>query len=148
MSKPVYFALAACLSVSIPLTALGEPTDPPPLKKKTLVGEHPVIGFKSATHDFGKLAKGTKATHDFLFLNNGTADLIIDNVTTKTSGVTVSWSKTPVPPNEIGQIGLSLDTSILDGTQFIRLFLTSNAANGNSILYVKAEMVDDKLEEE
>ena len=148
MTKLVYFASAAFLSAQCLAPVFADPNTPPPLKKTTLTGEQPVIGFKSATQDFGEIAKGDEAKHDFLFLNNGTADLKIDNVTTKTSGVTVSWSKTPVPPNEIGQIGLSLDTSIMEGEQFIRLYLTSNAANGNSILYVKAEVLDSKLEEE
>lgn len=148
MFRTGIFATAALSGITLTGTASSEPPPMSPEDIKRVDEAQPIIGFQSARHDFGQVEKGDVLTHDFYFLNNGTADLVIEDVSSKTSGITVSWSKKAVPPNEVGSIRVSVDTDVVTEADMIRIYLRSNAANGDSTLYISATFSDTPSEVE
>lgn len=146
MFRADFFATAALSGIILTGTAFSESPPISPEDIRRVDEAQPIIGFQSARHDFGEVEKGEVLTHDFYFLNNGTADLIIEEVSSRTSGITVAWSKKPVPPNEVGFVRIGLDTAVVTEADMIRIYLRSNAANGDSILYVNAVLSDPSSE--
>ena len=103
----------------------------------------PVIGFMSSRYDFGVVAQGETVEHEFEFLNNGTDVLLIEEARAMTSGVGVGVSKEPIEPGQTGKVYVSIKTDDMEGEQFIRIKLTSNAHNGDSTLYVIMDVQSD-----
>lgn len=106
-----------------------------------------MIGFDSALHDFGDVSSGELLEHDFFFINNGTADLVIDKAFSRASGTSVLASHQPLETGEIGQIAVRFDTTGLEGEQFVRVRVESNAYNAPSTLYLKANVLVEAIEE-
>lgn len=95
-----------------------------------------VIGFMSPRHDFGTVKQGEVLEHEFEFLNNGTADLIIEEARSDTEGVAVGVTSMPVKAGTTNKVYVTVKTLDMEGEQFIRIRLNSNAHNGNSTLYL------------
>ncbi len=100
----------------------------------------PVIGFMAPREDFGVVEKGEVIKHQFEFLNNGTADLLLQDAKAIVPGVGVGISHAPVPSGETGNIFVTLKTEHMDGEQFIRIKVQSNAINGSSTLYISLDV--------
>lgn len=101
----------------------------------------PVIGFMTSRHDFGDVKQGDELEFVFDFLNNGSADLLIEDARAEASGVGVGVTHEPIPAGQTGKVYVSVKTSDMEGEQFIRIRLTSNAHNGNSTLYLMLNVV-------
>lgn len=100
-----------------------------------------LIGFDAAMHDFGEVEQGAVLDHVYFFLNNGLGEFSIERAFSTTSGVSVSTSSDSVEPDEIGQVKVSFNTEGLEGPQFVRIKVLSDAYNGPSMLYLKANVV-------
>lgn len=105
-------------------------------------GDVAMIGFDSAMHDFGEIDAGSVLEHDFLFINNGTSDLIIEKAYSRSSGTSVMASHKPIDTGEIGQISVKFDTAGLSGDHTVRVKVESNAYNGPSTLYMKLTAIE------
>lgn len=63
------------------------------------------IDFAQTKHDYGKISEDDGvAYHEFEFVNNGDAPLIIKKVNTSCGCTTPQWSKAPVAPGQKGTI--------------------------------------------
>lgn len=107
----------------------------------------PVIGFMAPRQDFGSVEKGDELEHNFEFLNNGSAPLTIESARSETSGVSVGFSSAEIPAGETGRIYIRLKTEYLEPENFIRIYVTSNAHNGPSTLYVAVKLTETVSEE-
>ncbi len=50
------------------------------LSSGTLHAEEPLVVFKETRFDFGSVKKGEKVVHDFVFVNKGRANLVIEKL--------------------------------------------------------------------
>ena len=98
-----------------------------------------VIGFDAASVNFGDVEQGSILEHTYLFLNNGFGPLSVQRCYSQTSGVSVRISPEPVPGNELGEIKISINTDGMEGEQYIRIHVVTDAFNGpDSTLYARA----------
>jgi hypothetical protein len=99
-----------------------------------------VLVFKEYEHQFGKVAEGEKIAWQFTYENDGTADLILNSVTT-TCGCTVPKFETkPVAPGRTGTLEVVFDTSGRNGMQTKTITVKSNANVPVVLLKITAEV--------
>jgi hypothetical protein len=99
-----------------------------------------VLVFNEYEHQFGKVAEGEKISWQFTYENKGTADLILNSVTT-TCGCTVPKFETkPVPPGGSGNLEVVFDTSGRNGMQTKTITVKSNAKMPVVLLKITAEV--------
>jgi len=67
------------VSIMLPMTALSQVASNADAASHTQTGT-PKIVFKNQTHDFGTVKPKTSLTHEFVFTNQGTSQLIIQKV--------------------------------------------------------------------
>lgn len=99
-----------------------------------------MIGFDAARVDFGPVAQGEFLEHIFLFKNNGLGVFQIEKAYSNVSGVSVLTSLKPFETDEIGEIRVRVDTSQMEGEQYIRVKVDSDAYNAPSTLYLLANV--------
>jgi hypothetical protein len=82
--------------------------------------------FKYSSFDFGEVKEGEIVRHDFEFINNGNAPLVIQNAHS-TCGCTVpEWPKDPIPPGESGKIKVEFNTKAKANFQEKPVIITAN----------------------
>lgn len=112
----------------------------------SLVASHPgfsqaIISFEETEFDFGKVAEGTQATHEFSFKNTGNAPLVIDKVQASCGCTTPFWTKEPVLPGKIGIITASYNSTNRPGAFNKSITITSNANPGTTRISIKGNVV-------
>jgi len=100
-----------------------------------------LIGFDAAVADFGELPQGEEIRHAYFFLNNGMAPIHIERAFSHTPGVTVSVSSRAIEPDEVGQIDVKVNTAQMEGDQYIRIRVLSDAHNAPSTLYMRGHVL-------
>ena len=70
------FFLIVCVASLLPIAAIAQP----PGTETTDTQSDPKIVFESQVHDFGTVKPKTSLTHEFVFKNNGTAELLIEKI--------------------------------------------------------------------
>lgn len=102
--------------------------------------DFPRTVFREYEHHFGKVEEGEKVSWQFVFENQGTADLVISNVST-TCGCTVSkYDKKPVKPGSRGKIEVVFDTEGRSGMQTKSISVMSNDMMPVILLKITAEV--------
>lgn len=99
--------------------------------------------FEEDHHDFGQVAEGTQATHEFKFKNEGDAPLIISRVQASCGCTTPYWTKEPVKPGEEGVITASYNSKGRPGAFNKSITITSNASTPTTRLYIKGTVVPE-----
>jgi hypothetical protein len=101
------------------------------------------ITFNEKSFDFGQVKEGEKLEHTFVFENKGKTPLVIKQVLT-TCGCTVTqWSKTPIPPNEKGEITVKFDTKGKIGEHIKPITVVSNAYTPTAKLFIRTEILKE-----
>ncbi len=100
-----------------------------------------VISFEETEFDFGKVAEGTQATHEFVFRNTGTAPLVLSKVQASCGCTTPFWTKEPVLPGKTGVISASYNSSNRPGAFNKSITITSNANPGTTRVFIKGNVV-------
>ena len=97
--------------------------------------------WASKEFDFGKVASGTKVTHQFVFTNSGSEPLTITNVKPSCGCTTPNWSKEPVAPGTEGYIDVVFNTTGKSGIQSKTVTVTGNFDGSLSeVLRIKGEV--------
>jgi len=99
------------------------------------------LQFEKETHDFGNIAQGTPASHEFKFKNVGNQPVVISNVQASCGCTTPEWTNTPVLPGKSGFIKASYNAAAM-GVFNKSITITSNASKGTQVLYIKGTVVD------
>lgn len=105
-----------------------------------VVNDHPktVVKFDKDTFDFGTIKDGDIVKHTYKFKNTGTHPLIIDDVIA-TCGCTIpSYTKTPIPPGQTGEIKISFNSKGKAGNVSKSITVISNAEEERIPLHFKA----------
>ncbi len=82
--------------------------------------------FESASHDFGKVRQGDVLSHEFVFMNDGAAPLVIDKVETTCGCTAALVSDKIIAPGKKGKIKATFDTRGYSGRLTRYLYLVSN----------------------
>ncbi|GAB3505780.1 hypothetical protein GCM10027341_37930 [Spirosoma knui] len=105
-----------------------------------------VMKFSEETHDFGKIEQGKPVTHVFTFKNTGTDPVIINDAQASCGCTKPSWTREPVLPGKTGTVSATFNAAA--GGQFTKtVTVTSNAEAGQTVLYLKGEVVSQKQAE-
>ncbi|TGE24946.1 DUF1573 domain-containing protein [Hymenobacter aquaticus] len=101
-----------------------------------------VMTFEKDLHDFGNVAEGTMATHEFKFKNTGNQPIIIANVQASCGCTTPDWTKTPVLPGKSGIIKAMYSSAGRPGIFNKTVTVTSNAATPSAVLTIKGNVLN------
>lgn len=66
----------------------------------------PKISFEKTVHDFGENPQGTPVSYDFVFKNEGTEPLVLQNVKASCGCTTPFWPKEPILPGQESKINV------------------------------------------
>lgn len=102
-----------------------------------------VMKFAKETHDFGKIEQGKPATYVFEFKNTGTDPIIINDAQASCGCTKPTFSREPVMPGKTGSVSATYNAAAMG--QFTKtVTVTSNAESGQTVLYLKGEVVAQK----
>ena len=99
------------------------------------------ISFEETEFDFGKVAEGTQATHEFVFKNTGNAPLVLSKVQASCGCTTPFWTKEPIQPGKTGVISASYNSANRPGAFNKSITITSNANPATTRLFIKGNVV-------
>ncbi|MBC3785354.1 DUF1573 domain-containing protein [Spirosoma utsteinense] len=99
-----------------------------------------VIKFAKDTHDFGKIEQGKPVTHVFEFKNMGTDPVVINDAQASCGCTKPNWTREPIMPGKTGSVSATFNAAAAG--QFTKtVTVTSNAEAGQTVLYLKGEVV-------
>ncbi|RYU82483.1 DUF1573 domain-containing protein [Hymenobacter persicinus] len=101
-----------------------------------------VMTFEKDNFDFGNVAEGTMATHEFKFKNTGTQPILIANVQASCGCTTPDWTKTPVLPGKYGMVKAMYSSAGRPGVFNKTVTVTSNAATPSTVLSIKGNVLN------
>jgi len=102
--------------------------------------------FATETHDFGKIEQGKPVTYVFQFKNTGTDPVVINDAQASCGCTKPTFSREPVMPGQTGSVSATYNAAA--GGQFTKtVTVTSNAEAGQTVLYLKGEVVSGKQPE-
>ena len=98
------------------------------------------ISWTATTKDFGKIDQGKPVSAEFEFKNPSMVPLIISSVRPSCGCTVADYPKEPVPPGKTAKISVTYNAAA-SGVFQKSILVTSNAADGNSTLIIKGEVV-------
>ncbi|MCK8492315.1 MULTISPECIES: DUF1573 domain-containing protein [Spirosoma] len=102
-----------------------------------------VLKFAKETHDFGKVEQGKPVTYVFEFKNSGTDPIVINDATASCGCTKPNWTREPVMPGKTGTVSATFNAAAA-GPFNKSVTVTSNAEAGQTVLYLKGEVVAQK----
>ncbi|RAJ02267.1 uncharacterized protein DUF1573 [Chitinophaga skermanii] len=116
--KTFFYTLACCVM----LAACQSNTKSTPATEGTAATADTAKGFPTMTfenpeHDFGNITPGQVVEYNFKFANNGTKDLIIEDVVTSCGCTVPEWPKRPIKPGETEYLKVRFDSKGKAGYQ-------------------------------
>jgi hypothetical protein len=100
-----------------------------------------VLTVEKETYDFGNIAEGTQATHEFKLKNTGDQPVVISNVQASCGCTTPAWTKDPILPGKTGMVKAVYNSEGRPGSFNKSITVTSNAASPSMILFIKGVVV-------
>lgn len=101
----------------------------------------PKIQFTQTEFDFGTIAAGEIVSHRFIFKNNGTSDLRIENVIVSCGCTVVNYSKDAVATGDESFIEVSFNSSGYNGFQKKDIEVYSNCDSSKNMLTLWANVM-------
>jgi len=98
----------------------------------------PVMTFETTEHDFGAINGTDKVAFTFIFKNTGSSDLLISNAVGSCGCTVPEYQKEPIPAGKSGKIRVIFNPSGKSGQQQKTVTITTNTANGQELLTIKA----------
>jgi hypothetical protein len=98
------------------------------------------VAWKSTTIDMGKIEQGKPITVEFEFTNPSMVPLIINAVRPACGCTAADYPKEPIVPGKSGKIKLTYNAAS-SGPFTKSTTVTTNAAEGNTVLIIKGEVV-------
>ncbi|WP_084523952.1 DUF1573 domain-containing protein [Adhaeribacter aquaticus] len=126
---------------SLVLFIKGTVLDKSQVKSSASAVQKAQIQFEKETFDFGNVAQGVPATHEFKFKNTGGEPLVISNVQASCGCTTPEWTNTPILPGKTGSVKAQYNAASM-GAFNKSITVTSNATNSSVVLYIKGTVVE------
>ena len=102
-----------------------------------------VLKFAQETHDFGKVEQGKPVTYVFEFKNTGADPVVINDAQASCGCTKPSWTREPVMPGKTGSVSATFNAAAA-GPFNKSVTVTSNAEAGQTVLYLKGEVITQK----
>lgn len=102
------------------------------------------IDFEEKEYNFGTIAQGEKAEHEFKFKNTGKSDLIISDVNASCGCTVPEYPKEPIKPGEEGKIKVVFNSKGREGKQNKIITVVTNTNPNNNTLTLSGEVVIKK----
>ncbi|AKD56652.1 DUF1573 domain-containing protein [Spirosoma radiotolerans] len=125
MKRILFFASLILLTASIAMTVPAA-----------------LFNWRSATHDFGRIAQGKPVTAEYTFTNTGELPLVINSAKGSCGCTGVDYPKGAVLPGQTGKIKATFNAAAL-GAFNKTVLVESNAEGGSQTLYLKGEVVKE-----
>lgn len=101
----------------------------------------PTIKFNVLEHDFGTIEKGGDGTFEFVFKNEGSEPLVLNNVRSSCGCTVPQWPREPILGGKKAGIKVKYDTRRL-GPFNKSITVYSNAGSTPVVLRIKGNVVD------
>ncbi len=102
------------------------------------------IKFTEDKFDFGKIKQGDSVMHQFEFVNNGKAPLIITDAVASCGCTKPEWPKEPVQPGAKGVIKVTFHSQGKKGLQDKMITVTGNTSPAQSMVHLTGEVTESK----
>ncbi|MBL0308670.1 MAG: DUF1573 domain-containing protein [Bacteroidetes bacterium] len=99
------------------------------------------IKFDRLTHDFGRIADGSKVKTKFKFTNTGKVALIISGAQGSCGCTVPQWPRDPIKPGETGEIDVEFDSSGKSGETSKTVTVGANTDPASTVLTIKATVI-------
>jgi hypothetical protein len=110
----------------------------------TTAGATATIKFTEDKFDFGKIKQGDSVMHQFAFVNDGKAPLIITDATATCGCTKPEWPKEPIQPGEKGTIKVTFHSAGKSGLQDKMITVTGNTNPAQSMVHLTGEVTASK----
>ena len=94
-----------------------------------------IFKWNEQVFDFGAIEKGKPVTHEFEFVNNGSAPLIISNVKPSCGCTTPEWTRDPIPVGGTGYIKATYNAA--NAGAFNKTITVNANVEGQVVLTIK-----------
>lgn len=101
----------------------------------------PEISFDRTEHDFGVITEGERVETRFVFKNTGGANLLISDARGDCGCTVPVVPKEPIAPGKEESIIVTFDSGGKPGENTKKVTVTTNAADGQSYLTIKATVL-------
>jgi hypothetical protein len=98
------------------------------------------FNWSKTTVDLGELKLNKPVTHEFTFINTGSAPLVISSVKASCGCTITSYTKSPVAEGSTGFVTATYNAASL-GVFTKTITVTSNTDEGVTLLVIKGEVV-------
>lgn len=107
----------------------------------TTVTSNAKIKFTELSHNFGNVIEGQIARHEFVFTNEGTDPLILENVQASCGCTTPKWPREPIAPGAQAVIAAEYNSNGRPGTFNKQITVKSNG--GEVVLTITGVVVKE-----
>ena len=103
----------------------------------------PVLALEQTEFDFGTITQGDIVTHVFSFVNEGSAPLVISDISTPCGCTVPEWSKEPIAPGASGAITLKFDSKGKMGNQIKTCTIMYNSEKSPDFITLRGAVVSE-----
>lgn len=101
-----------------------------------------VITCEKTVHNFGEIKEADgKVSHTFVVKNEGTAPLVISNVTASCGCTTPEWTKEPIPSGKTGEVKVTFDPKNRPGNFMKTIRLYGNGMKNGFLLSIRGKVL-------
>jgi hypothetical protein len=103
--------------------------------------DNAVFNWAETTFDFGKIKHGVPVTHEFSFVNKGSAPLVISSVQASCGCTVAEYSKDPIGPGQKGFVKATYNAAKA-GVFTKTVTINANTEDGVVVLTIKGEVIE------
>ena len=101
-----------------------------------------VITCEKSVHNFGEIQEADgKVSHTFIVKNEGTAPLVISNVTASCGCTTPEWTKEPIQAGKEGEVKVTFDPKNRPGNFMKTIRLYGNGMKNGFLLTIRGKVL-------
>ena len=101
-----------------------------------------VITCEKSVHNFGEIKEADgKVSHTFIVKNEGTAPLVISNVTASCGCTTPEWTKEPIQAGEEGEVKVTFNPKNRPGNFMKTVRLYGNGMKNGFLLTIRGKVL-------
>ncbi len=120
--------------------AYAQESEPKPTITLTPEGQ-PKLKLSETEYDFGDITQGETVEHVFTFVNEGSAPLVINRITTPCGCTVPKWPKEPIAPGVSGEIIVKFNSTGKSGNQVKNLSIIYNGESSPDFMTIKGKVI-------